>query len=108
MASGLLRIRAVTNPILLGMAVVASVSLQVDGRVVREAATALGRFDEVSYVVICAGSCDIQVEIACQNNDQLLDTISKMAKVEGVRSTETFIYLQIVKNSYQWGLPPKV
>ena len=106
MNNGLLKIRAVTDPTLLGMPVLASVNLQVDGRVIREVARTLGTFDEVSYVVICAGSCDIQVEVACQNNDHLLTAITKMAQVDGVRSTESFIYLQIVKNTYQWGLPP--
>lgn len=107
MSNGLLKIRAVTDPTLMGMPVVAAVNLQVDGRVIRAVARELATFPEVSYVVICAGSCDIQTEVACESNDQLLTLISKMAQVEGVRSTETFMYLQIVKNTYQWGLPPK-
>lgn len=106
MANGLLKIRAVTDPTLMGHPVVAAVNLQVDGSVIREVAREIATFPEVSYVVICAGSCDIQTEVACQNNDQLLTMISKMAQVKGVRSTETFVYLQIVKNTYQWGLPP--
>ena len=105
-ANGLLKIRAVTDPTLMGMPVVAAVNLQVDGSVIREVARELATFAEVSYVVICAGSCDVQVEVACQDNNSLLNTISKMARVNGVRSTETFVYLQIVKNTYQWGLPP--
>ena len=105
-ANGLLKIRAVTDPTLMGMPVVAAVNLQVDGSVIREVARELATFAEVSYVVICAGSCDVQVEVACRDNNSLLNTISKMAQVNGVRSTETFVYLQIVKNTYQWGLPP--
>ena len=105
---GLLKIRAVTDPLLMGVPVVASISLKVDGRFIREVADEVAAFDEVSYVVICAGSCDIQLEVACQDNEHLLDFISKVANIAGVQETETFIYLKIVKNSYQWGLQKDV
>jgi Lrp/AsnC family transcriptional regulator for asnA, asnC and gidA len=43
--------------------------------------------------------------VGCRNNDELIHFISaKLARVKGVRETETFLYLRIVKNTYQWGL----
>jgi Lrp/AsnC family transcriptional regulator for asnA, asnC and gidA len=105
MERGLLKVRAVTNPVLMGMPVVAAINLKVDGSIIRQVAHDLSQFEEVGYVVICAGSFDIQLEVACRDNIHLLDMITEVSKIEGVISTETFIYLEIVKNTYQWGIP---
>jgi len=93
MERGVLKVRAVTNPFLMGVPVVASINLEVDGSVIREVAADLAKLEEVTYVVICAGSYDIQIEV------------TEISKINGVRSTETFVYLEIVKNSYQYGIP---
>jgi Lrp/AsnC family transcriptional regulator for asnA, asnC and gidA len=105
MERGMLKIRAVTNPVLMGMPVVAAINLKVNGSIIRQIANNLAQFEEVSYVVICAGPFDIQIELACRDNTHLLDMIAEISKIEGVISTETFIYLEIVKNTYQWGIP---
>lgn len=104
MERGFLKVRGVTDPLLMGIPVVGSISLEVNGSRIREVADALAEFDEISYVVICTGSCDIQIEVACRDNDHLLNLIADISKIEGVRSTETFVYLKIVKNTYQWSV----
>lgn len=103
--AGFVKIRAVTDPIAMGVPVVASIALEVDGSIIKQVADELAKFEEVGYVVICAGSHDIQIEIACKDNDHLLNAITRISQIEGVRSTETYIYLKIVKNTYQWGIP---
>lgn len=103
--AGYLKIRAVTDPIAMGVPVVASMALEVDGSIIKQVADNLAKFEEVGYVVICAGSHDIQIEIACKDNDHLLNAITRISQIDGVRSTETYIYLKIVKNTYQWGIP---
>jgi Lrp/AsnC family transcriptional regulator for asnA, asnC and gidA len=100
MERGILKVRAVTNPALMGMPVVAAINLKVNGSIIRQIANNLAQFEEVSYVVICAGPFDIQIELACRDNTHLLDMISEISKIEGVLSTETFIYLEIVKDTY--------
>lgn len=105
MERGVLKVRAVTNPFLMGVPVVASINLEVDGSLIREVAANLAKLEEVTYVVICAGSYDIQIEVTCRDNSHLLDVITEVSKIHGVRSTETFVYLEIVKNSYQYGIP---
>ena len=55
--------------------------------------------------MICTGTYDLLIEVGCRDNDDLLSLLSdKLAKVKGVREMETFVYLRIVKNTYQWGL----
>lgn len=103
--NNLLKVRAVTNPFLMGVPVIAAINLKVDGSIIRQISTELTKFEEVGYVVICAGSYDIQIEVACRDNTHLLDMITEISKIDGVQSTETSIYLEIVKNTYQWGIP---
>ena len=100
---GLLKITAATDPMTLGISVMATVAIKADGTMLREAAADIAKFSEVGYVAICTGPYDILIEVACRDNDHLLDFISdKPAEVEGVREIETFLYLRIVKNTDQW------
>jgi Lrp/AsnC family transcriptional regulator for asnA, asnC and gidA len=103
--NGLLKIRAVVEPQLMGFPVSAMIALEVDGAVLREVAAELAKIEEISYVVLCAGSYDIQIEVVCRDNKHLVDLITDISKISGVRSSETFMYLETIKNSYQWGIP---
>jgi Lrp/AsnC family transcriptional regulator for asnA, asnC and gidA len=105
MESGVLKVRAVVDPQLMGFPVSATIALEVDGTVLREVAAELAKLEEISYVVLCAGSYDIQIEVVCRDNTHMVDLITEISKISGVRSTETFMYLEIVKNTYQWGIP---
>ncbi len=104
--AGLVKITALVDPLTLGISVLATIAIKADGTKLREAAASIGKFPEVDYAVICTGSYDILIEVACQSNDDLLSFISdKLAKVDGVREIDTFLYLRIVKDSDQWTVP---
>jgi Lrp/AsnC family transcriptional regulator for asnA, asnC and gidA len=103
--ANLLRIRAITDPIALGVPITASILLKVDGARLGEIAREVSAFEEVGWVAIMSGAFDISVEIACRDNEHLIELISEIAAIKGVRSTDTFLYLRIVKNNYQWGVP---
>jgi Lrp/AsnC family transcriptional regulator for asnA, asnC and gidA len=101
--SGMIRIVAVTDPVRLGLGVVATVGVRVTGDV-REVAGRLAEVDQIEYVVITAGSYDLLLEVVCSSEDELLDVISDgIRAVEGVRETETFVHLRTEKNVYLWG-----
>jgi Lrp/AsnC family transcriptional regulator, regulator for asnA, asnC and gidA len=102
---GLLRIRAITDPVALGVPVTASILLKVDGARLREVAQEVAQFEEVGWVAITSGAYDISCEVACRDNDHLIELIADISSTDGIRSTETFMYLRIVKNNYQWGVP---
>lgn len=103
--NGIVKIRGVTDNHVLGIHVTATIAIKADATRLRQIAEELGKFPEVSYVVICTGTHDLLIEVGCRDNDHLLSLISdKLAKVKGVREMETFVYLRIVKNTYQWGL----
>lgn len=104
--TGLVKITALVDPLTLGVSMAAMIAIKADGTKLREAAREISKFSEVDYAVICTGSYDILIEVACRSNDHLLSFISdKLAKVEGVREIDTFLYLRIVKDSDQWMVP---
>jgi Lrp/AsnC family transcriptional regulator, regulator for asnA, asnC and gidA len=108
--AGIMQIVAVTDPLQLGFSRQAMVGVRTrgDSRVV---ADALAGLDEVDYVVITAGSFDVLAETVCEDDDQLLGIVSRIRAIEGVESTETFMYLGLRKQTYAWGTrsdPPAV
>ncbi len=100
--SGLMQVVAVTDPLQVGFSRQAMVAVRTRGDA-RTVADALAGFDEVDYVVITAGSVDLLVEAVCEDDDQLLDTVTRIRAVDGVESTETHLYLGLRKQTYAWG-----
>lgn len=101
--SGLMKVRAIVEPAVLGLPVTATLAVKCESAKMVQAAYELARFDAVDYVVLCTGPYDILMEVACKDNDDLLHFISdNLATVEGIREVETFLYLRTVKNSYKW------
>ena len=103
--SGVMQVVAVTDPLELGFARQAMVGIRVTGQL-EPVADALADLPEVDYVVITAGSYDLLAELVCESDDHLLSLISgKIRTIEGVVSTETFMYLRLRKQTYSWGVP---
>ena len=101
--SGVMQIVAVTDPVQVGFSRQALIGIRASGDLVAVAAQ-LGEIDEVDYVVITAGSFDILAEVVCEDDDHLLEILgSRIRGLEGVVSTETFVYLKLSKQRYDWG-----
>ena len=101
---GVMQVVAVTDPLELGFARQAMVGVRVEGPL-ESVADALAALEEVDYVVITAGSFDLLVEVVCESDDHLLELISsRIRTVDGVVSTETFMYLSLRKQTYSWGV----
>jgi Lrp/AsnC family transcriptional regulator for asnA, asnC and gidA len=100
-ADNVLHVVPVTNVTLLGYSMMAMIGVAVDGNRMIEIAREIAAFEEVIYLVICTGTYDLLVEVLCRDADDLLRFLTeRLRSVKGVRSTETFTYLQIVKESY--------
>jgi Lrp/AsnC family transcriptional regulator for asnA, asnC and gidA len=100
--AGVLDVVAVTNPLKLGFEVMALVGVQANSDLERVART-VSEWRETSYVVITSGSYDLLVEVVCEHNRHLLEVIQRLREIDGVKSTETFMYLDMVKMTYAWG-----
>jgi Lrp/AsnC family transcriptional regulator for asnA, asnC and gidA len=102
--SGVLQVVAVTDPMQVGFARQAMVAISINGNV-EEAAEHLARIDEIDYLVITAGSYDILAEVVVAGDDHLLELINERIRaVPGVVRTETFLYLKLTKQTYNWGV----
>ncbi|MGH9095312.1 MAG: Lrp/AsnC family transcriptional regulator [Acidimicrobiales bacterium] len=99
---GIIQIAAVTDAAAVGFRRQAMVGLKVEGDIQR-VADKLTAVAGAEYVVVCAGSFDILVELVCEDDEHLLTVVDEMRSIPGVRSTETFVYLKLAKESYQWG-----
>jgi Lrp/AsnC family transcriptional regulator, regulator for asnA, asnC and gidA len=101
--AGVMQIVAVTNPLQLGFHRQALIGIKAEGNLDPIADT-LSAMSEIDYVVITAGSFDILVEVVCEDDDHLLRLLNHdIRAIPGVRSTESFVYLKLSKQSYQWG-----
>jgi len=98
---GYLKVVAVTNPLMMGKRTMAMVGVRTDGRKMLDVANKISKFDEVVYTVFVSGGYDIMLEVFCKDHEDLLKFMTeKLAKVDGVRETESFIYLKIAKEIY--------
>ena len=98
---GYLKVVAVTNPLMMGKRTVTMIGIRTDGRKMMDVVNKIAKFDEVVYIVATSGRYDLMLEVFCQDHEELLNFMTeKLAKVDGVRETESFIYLKIVKEIY--------
>jgi Lrp/AsnC family transcriptional regulator for asnA, asnC and gidA len=100
---GVLQVVAVTNPLLMGYSTMAHIGVNVNVNRLEEIADEIGKFEEVIYLVLVTGSYDLYIEVVCRDKEHLIDFLTKkLHAVEGVKDTETFIYLRIAKEIYNW------
>ncbi len=100
MNSQVMQIVAITNPLKMGYSLAGMIGIRVTGERMLEVAQEISAFDEVIYLIICAGSFDLLAEVVCRDNDHLLSFLAnKLYKVPGVQQTETYMYLRVVKQN---------
>ena len=98
---GYLKVVAITNPIQRGFKTMALIGVHTDGYRMLEVADKIAKLDEVVYLVVVSGRYDIMIEVFCRDHEDLLKFITeKLYSIEGVRETETFMHLRIVKEVY--------
>jgi Lrp/AsnC family transcriptional regulator for asnA, asnC and gidA len=101
--AGILQIVAVTDPLQLGFARQAMIGVRVSGDT-RVAAARMTELPGVTYVVSTAGSFDLLVEVVCESDDDLIDLLNdRIRSLPDVASTETFVYLKLHRQLYNWG-----
>ena len=97
--AGVIQIVGVTDPAQLGFARQAMIGISVVGDVER-VTQALTDIREVDYVVVTAGSFDIMVEVVVTDDSHLLELVNRIRSIDGIQRTESFLYLKLVKQTY--------
>jgi Lrp/AsnC family transcriptional regulator for asnA, asnC and gidA len=100
-AEDILQVVGVTNPLGLGFEQ-ALVGVKTAGSP-EPVADEIASWIEADYVVVTAGQYDLVVEVVATHRRELLELTNRMRALDGVVSTETFLYLQMVKQLYDWG-----
>jgi Lrp/AsnC family transcriptional regulator, regulator for asnA, asnC and gidA len=101
-SDNILQVTGVTNPLGLGFDAMAMVGIKTGGAP-EPVADEIARWNEADYVVITAGRFDILVEVVCADRRHLLDLTNRMRGLDNVVSTESFLYLDLWKQLYDWG-----
>lgn len=99
---GVVQIVAVTDPLALGLPVMALVGIRVSGDAIA-VADALGAIERVIYVVVTGGSYDLFAEVVCQDMPELFGIInSQIRPMDGVAEVESFPYFDIHTHRFTW------
>ena len=100
--AGVMQIVAVTDPLQLGFARQAMIGIRCHGDSTA-IAEKLAEVETIVYVVLTAGTFDIITEVVCADDADLLNLLNEIRSIPGVLATETFFYLKLVKQHYNWG-----
>ena len=101
--AGVMQVVAVTDPMQLGFYRQAMIGIRATGDTTK-VAEALAAIPAIDYVVLTAGSFDVMAEVVCESDDDLIELLNRRIRaIDGVLSTETFVYLKLQKQFYNWG-----
>jgi Lrp/AsnC family transcriptional regulator, regulator for asnA, asnC and gidA len=97
--NGFLHIIGWTDPVKTGMNAYARVIIKVRPAVlITEVAKKLTGIEEVSFVGLTTGTYDLEINITCRNNKELLDMMHQhIHPINGIYETSTTLYLKILK-----------
>jgi len=98
---GYLKVVAITNPLRMGYKTMAMIGIRADGSKLLDVAEKVSKLDEVIYMIITSGRFDIFAVVVCRDHGDLLRFITeKLSTIDGVRESESFMHLKIMKEVY--------
>ncbi len=106
---GIISVRAIVSPRMLGYVVQADVLIETEPGRLREVATRLALFDQVSYVAGATGDRDLSIQVVARTNEELFDLVTEeIGAIPGVRRTQTHLLPLKLKDIDTWLPPPAV
>ena len=106
---GVIRIRAIPDPKVLGFAVIADVFIEADANRIRDVAEKLVGYEFISYVACSIGESDISVQVIAHNSDEVYRFATDViGRIPGVRKTTTSIVPITLKDIYDWKIPSSI
>jgi Lrp/AsnC family transcriptional regulator, regulator for asnA, asnC and gidA len=98
---GYLKIVSITNPLNIGYNALAMIGVRAEGSKLLQVGKTIAEMDEVVYLIITTGRFDILLEVMCLDQADLLRFVTeKLHKIEGVKESETFMNMKILKEIY--------
>jgi Lrp/AsnC family transcriptional regulator for asnA, asnC and gidA len=98
---GILRIVAITNPMKMGYSTMAVIGIKVEGDKLMEVSNKIAALEEVIYLIVVSGAYDIFAEVVCRDQNHLFKFLTeRLYQINGIRESESFIHLRIIKEVY--------
>ena len=99
----ILQVTGVTNPLGLGFEAQAMVGIRTSGPP-EPVADEIARWEEAAYVVVVGGPVRrARGAHLCRDRRALLDVTNRIRALPDVITTESFLYLELWKQLYDWG-----
>lgn len=104
--AGWLRVLAISDPLKLGVAIVATTYATVSPHALERVTDELARNDAVRYLAIGVGSHNVVLESLHASDEDLHDFIQRELGKEGIIRSETIHVVKIKKSVWDWPVPP--
>jgi DNA-binding Lrp family transcriptional regulator len=93
--------RANVDYLKLGYEFMALVHIYTEGDIL-DVQTKIKAMDNVLAIFDVTGECDSIAWVACKNRDQFSDLIKRMLTIHGIKKTNTYVVLNMIKDPYQF------
>lgn len=103
---GIIQFSMLADPAKLGYDIRAMICLRVELTRLTEIGKTVEAMNEVTFAAFLTGDFDVILQVVVQSQDALVEFLTeKVARIEGVRSTETLVMPRIIKPLTSWVLP---
>jgi Lrp/AsnC family transcriptional regulator for asnA, asnC and gidA len=102
---GALKFVAITDPRNLGFNLNVLIGIKAAGDKVLDIAQQLAELPEVPYTAVSMGGFDIWITALLPSTDAWFEFRSRLAKIAGIRETETFHVTRVLKQNFDWVVP---
>ena len=98
----IIQVVAVVNQRKLGYELEGNIKIRTDPKKNLLVKESLQQLKRIWYIARVTGASDFDVEFNAKSQDDLHELIETINQIDGIRSTELSIRLQLVKNRYDW------
>ncbi len=106
---GIIDIRTGVVPWAIGFPIMADIMISVEAGKLPEVVERLRELDEVYYLALSTGDCDISTSTAATDLDALQSfVVETLHTIPGISRTRVNVLTRILKQSYDWSLPKEL
>ena len=103
---GVIEFAMLADPARLGYDLRAMIGLKIELQKLEAIATTLRAMNEVTFAGFVTGNFDVVIQVVVRSQEALVDFLTnRLARIEGVKSTETFVMPYVMKPATSWILP---
>jgi len=102
---GIIRFAMIADADQLGYDISAMIGLRIDLARLHDIGDMLTEMSEVVFASFLTGSFDIMVQVVVESQDALVSLLTGLARIDGVRSSETFLMPRVLKPLTAWVIP---